>query len=76
MKFQNFILYFIILLISFSCSKKRKNINYKRRQFRNANDKAYNEGLKEFNRGDVFFAVNLTKLNFYILNQYGHQDQL
>ena len=38
---------------------------------------AYNEGLKEFNKGDVFLQQkNLMRLNFYILNQFGHPGPL
>ena len=58
MKFQNFILYFIILLISFSCSEKEEKISIiKQDNLEMQMIEAYNEGLKEFNRGDVFFAV-------------------
>ena len=38
---------------------------------------AYNEGLKEFNKGDTFFAgKNLMKLSFCIHNLFGLLDQL
>ena len=58
MKFQNFIFYFVILLISFSCSEKEEKISIiKEDNLEMQMIEAYKEGLKEFNRGDVFFAV-------------------
>ena len=58
MKFQNFLIYIIILVISFSCSKKEEKISIiKEDNLEMQMIEAYNEGLKEFNRGDIFFAV-------------------
>ena len=58
MKFHNFLLYFFILLISFSCSEKEEKISIiKEDNLEMQMIEAYNEGLKEFNRGDIFFAV-------------------
>ncbi len=58
MKFQNFLIYIIILVISFSCSQKEEKISIiKEDNLEMQMIEAYNEGLKEFNRGDTFFAV-------------------
>ena len=58
MKFQNFLFYLIVLLISFSCSQKEEKISIiKEDNLEMQMIEAYNEGLKEFNRGDTFFAV-------------------
>ena len=58
MKFQNFLFYLIVLLISFSCSQKEEKISIiKEDNLEMQMIEAYNEGLKEFNRGDIFFAV-------------------
>ena len=58
MKFQNFIFYFVILLISFSCTEKEEKISIiKEDNLEMQMIEAYKEGLKEFNRGDIFFAV-------------------
>mgnify|MGYP001166866818 CR=1 FL=1 len=58
MKFQNFLFYLIVLLISFSCSQKEEKISIiKEDNLEMQMIEAYNEGFKEFNRGDTFFAV-------------------
>ena len=58
MKFQNFLFFLIVLLISFSCSQKEEKISIiKEDNLEMQMIEAYNEGLKEFNRGDTFFAV-------------------
>ena len=58
MKFQNFLFYLIVLLISFSCSQKEEKISIiKEDNLEMQMIEAYNEGLQEFNRGDTFFAV-------------------
>ncbi len=58
MKLHNFLFYFIILLISFSCSEKEEKISIiKEDNLEMQMIEVYNEGLKEFNRGDIFFAV-------------------
>ncbi len=58
MKFQNFLSYLIVLLISFSCSQKEEKISIiKEDNLEMQMIEAYNEGLQEFNRGDTFFAV-------------------
>ena len=58
MKFNNF---FIILLMVFSlisCSEKKEKISLiKEDNLEMQMIETYNEGLKEFNQGDVFFAV-------------------
>ena len=58
MKFNNF---FIILLMVFSlisCSEKKEKISLiKEDNLEMQMIESYNEGLKEFNQGDVFFAV-------------------
>ena len=58
MKFQ---IYLYILLIAFglfSCSEKKEKISLvKEDNLEMQMIEAYNEGLKEFNKGDIFFAV-------------------
>ena len=58
MKFQNFLFYLMVLLISFSCSQNEEKISIiKEDNLEMQMIEAYNEALKEFNRGDIFFAV-------------------
>ena len=48
----------MVLLISFSCSQNEEKISIiKEDNLEMQMIEAYNEGLKEFNRGDTFFAV-------------------
>ena len=78
MKFQKFLLSLLILFTLVSCSEKQEKISIiKEDNLENQMIEAYNEGLEEFNKGDIFLlSKNLMRLNFYILNQYGHQDQI
>tara|TARA_A100001011_G_scaffold3765_1_gene4332 strand:- start:600 stop:1436 length:837 start_codon:yes stop_codon:yes gene_type:complete len=58
MKFLNFFLIVVIFLISSSCSKTEKKISQiKEDRLEMQMIDAYNEGLKELNRGDIFFAA-------------------
>ena len=58
MKFRNFLLLSVIILVSVSCSKKTEKISLiKEDNLEMQMIEAYNEGLKEFNRGDIFFAA-------------------
>ena len=58
MKFQNFFISLLILFSLISCAEKKEKIsiigedNLEMQMI-----EAYNEGLKEFERGDIFFAV-------------------
>ena len=58
MKFNNFLLYFFLILILISCTEKQEKISViKENNLEMQMIEAYNEGLKEFNKGDIFFAV-------------------
>ena len=58
MKFINFLLILFILLGLISCTKKKEKISIiKEVNLEKQMIEAYNEGLKEFNKGDVFFAA-------------------
>ena len=58
MKFINFLLILFILLGLISCTKKKEKISIiKEVNLEKQMIEAYNEGLKEFNSGDVFFAA-------------------
>ena len=58
MKFQNFLLLFIIVITVISCSKKDEKISLiKEDNLEMQMIEAYNEGIKEFNKGDIFFAA-------------------
>ena len=58
MKFFNFLLTLFILLGIISCSEKKEKISIiKEKNLEKQMIEAYNEGLKEFNAGDVFFAA-------------------
>ena len=78
MKLINFLFFLLLILNLASCSKKEEKVSLiKEKNLEMQMIEAYNEGLKEFNKGDVFLQLrNLMRLSFYILNQYGHQDQL
>ncbi len=58
MKIINFLLIFFITFALASCSKKEEKISLiKENNLEMQMIEAYNEGLKEFNKGDVFFAA-------------------
>ena len=58
MKFFNFPLTLFVLLGLISCSEKKEKISIiKEVNLEKQMIEAYNEGLKEFNAGDVFFAA-------------------
>jgi len=58
MKFQNFFLSILIILTIISCSEKEEKVSLiKENVLEMQMIEAYNEGLKEFNKGDVFFAA-------------------
>ncbi len=58
MKLLNFLFILLIILGVISCSEKKEKISIiKEDNLEKQMIEAYNEGLKEFNRGDVFFAA-------------------
>ena len=58
MKFHNFLISILIFVTIISCSKKQEKISLiKEDSLEMQMIEAYNEGLKEFNRGDIFFAA-------------------
>ena len=58
MKFLNFILFLLIINVLTSCSEKQEKVSLiKEDNLEMQMIEAYNEGLKEFNRGDIFFAA-------------------
>ena len=58
MKFHNFIFSLIVIVLITSCSEKQEKISIiKENNLEMQMIEAYNEGLKEFNKGDIFFAV-------------------
>ncbi|MDC3082659.1 outer membrane protein assembly factor BamD [Candidatus Pelagibacter sp.] len=58
MKFFNFLLSLIIIFGLNSCSEKQEKVSLiKEDNLEMQMIEAYNEGLKEFNRGDIFFAA-------------------
>ena len=58
MKTHNFFLIFIIIFALFACSEKKEKVSLiKEKNLEMQMIEAYNEGLKEFNKGDIFFAA-------------------
>tara|TARA_Y200000002_G_scaffold287998_1_gene242142 strand:- start:186 stop:1025 length:840 start_codon:yes stop_codon:yes gene_type:complete len=58
MKLLNFLLILFIILGVISCSEKKEKISIiKEENLEKQMIEAYNEGLKEFNEGDIFFAA-------------------
>ena len=58
MKFHNLLISFFILLAITACSEKKDKVSLiKEDNLEQQMIEAYNEGLKEFNRGDIFFAA-------------------
>ena len=58
MKFHIFILSLVIIFGFISCTEKKEKISLiKQDNLELQMIEAYNEGLKEFNRGDIFFAA-------------------
>ncbi len=58
MKFLNFLLILFIILGLISCSEKKEKVSIiKEENLEKQMIEAYNEGLKEFDKGDIFFAA-------------------
>tara|TARA_A100001011_G_scaffold145358_1_gene153510 strand:- start:633 stop:1472 length:840 start_codon:yes stop_codon:yes gene_type:complete len=58
MKFLNFLLILFVISGLISCSEKKEKISIiKEENLENQMIEAYNEGLKEFDKGDIFFAA-------------------
>ena len=58
MKFYNFLILIVIIFGLVSCSEKQEKVSIvKKDNLEMQMIEAYNEGLKEFESGDVFFAV-------------------
>ncbi len=89
MRFCNFLLYFFILIGLISCSEKKEKISLiKEDNLEMQMIEAYNEGIKEFNRGDIFFAAkkfNEVELLYpqsiwaprsILMSAYGYYSQL
>ena len=58
MKFQKIIFCWLILFVLVSCSQKEEKVSLiKENNLEMQMIDAYNEGLKELNRGDIFFAA-------------------
>ncbi len=58
MIFRNFLLCLLMILSLISCSEKKEKISLiKEDNLEMQMIDAYNEGLKEFNKGDIFFAA-------------------
>ena len=58
MKLCNFLLILLITFGLISCSEKKEKVSLiKEENLEMQMIEAYNEGLKEFNKGDVFFAA-------------------
>ena len=58
MKFLNFLLILFIILGLISCSEKKEKVSIiKEENLEKQMIEAYNEGLKELDRGDIFFAA-------------------
>ena len=58
MKFLNYLILLIFIFCINSCTKKEEKISLiKEDNLEMQMIDAYNEGLKEFNRGDIFFAA-------------------
>ncbi len=58
MKFHNFLISLLLTFSLISCTEKQEKISLiKEDNLEMQMIEAYNEGLKEFNRGDIFFAV-------------------
>ena len=58
MKLINFLFFLLLILNLVSCSKKEEKVSLiKEKNLETQMIEAYNEGLKEFDKGDVFFAA-------------------
>ena len=89
MKFQNFFLYFFFILGFISCSEKEEKISLiKEDNLEMQMIEAYQEGLNEYNKGDIFFAAkkfNEVELLYpqsiwaprsVLMSAYGYYSQL
>ena len=76
MKINIFIKFFLILLLSISCSKQEiQKSKIKEKSLDLQMLEAYDEGFKAMEGGDVFLTKNLMKLKTFP-NQHGHLNQL
>ena len=58
MRYQKFLIFLLIIFTFISCSKKEEKVSViKEDVLEMQMIEAYNEGLKEFNKGDIFFAA-------------------
>ena len=89
MRFCNFLLYFFIIIGLISCSEKEEKISLiKEDNLEMQMIEAYNEGIKELNKGDIFFAAkkfNEVELLYpqsiwasksILMSAYGYYSQL
>ena len=89
MKLSIFLLNFLILISLISCSEKKEKISIiKEDNLEMQMIEAYNEGVKEFNKGDIFFAskkFNEVELLYpqskwasksILMSAYGYYSQL
>ena len=67
----------LILILNFGCSKKEeKTTILKQKNLETQMIEVYNEAMREFEKGMLFMLEkNLVKQNYYIHNQFGHQEQ-
>jgi len=89
MRFCNFLLYFLIIIGLISCSDKEEKISIiKEDNLEMQMIEAYKEGMKELNKGDIFFAAkkfNEVELLYpqsiwaprsVLMSAYGYYSQL
>tara|TARA_B100000941_G_C28487890_1_gene546101 strand:- start:42 stop:881 length:840 start_codon:yes stop_codon:yes gene_type:complete len=89
MRFCNFLLYFLIIIGLISCSEKEEKISIiKEDNLEMQMIEAYKEGMKELNKGDIFFAAkkfNEVELLYpqsiwaprsVLMSAYGYYSQL
>ena len=77
MKIFNFLIIVLIFISLASCTKKEEKISLIKEDYLEMQMiEAYNEGLKEFNRGDIFFAAKKFNEVELLYPQYDHQDHI
>ena len=66
MKFHNFLITCFILFAVTACSEKKDKVSLiKEDNLEQQMIEAYNEGLKEFNRGDIFALIAMFAWSLY-----------
>ena len=65
-------IYVIIIILTFSCSKKTEQVTtLKEKNLESQMIEVYNQGMKNLKRDVIYAGKNLVKQNYYFRNLFG-----